>query len=115
MSSTNRLTLAVAGALLLAATACGPRQVEVRTAPTQATQVSVRVDNNLAQAVNVYISLNGVDTFLRQVGAHGSETIPVQGFATGASVSLRAVTIDGAKTYSRANVTLSGTYVFPLP
>jgi hypothetical protein len=30
-------------------------------------------------------------------------------------VSLKAVTLDGVKTYSRDNVTLSGTYVFPLP
>jgi len=30
-------------------------------------------------------------------------------------VSLKAVTVDGAKTYSRSNVVLNGTYVFPLP
>jgi hypothetical protein len=65
--------------------------------------------------VNVYVNLNGTDTFLRQVPANSSQTIPVQGFAPGSSVSLRAVTIDGGKTYSRSNVVLSGTYVFPLP
>ena len=115
MSGPRALTILTAMLVLVAASACAPRQVEVRTAPTQATQVSIQVNNNLAQAVNVYINLNGTDTFLRQVGASSSVTIPVQGFATGSTVSLRAVTIDGGKTYSRANVVLSGTYVFPLP
>jgi len=39
----------------------------------------------------------------------------VQGVATGTTVSLKATTVDGAKTYSRPNVVLTGTYVFPLP
>ena len=95
--------------------ACSPRQVDVRTAPTQATAVSLQVNNNLPQAVNVYVTVGGADTFLRQVGANSSATIPVQGVASGTSVSLKAVTVDGAKTYSRSNVVLSGTFVFPLP
>jgi len=97
------------------ASACGPRQVEVRTAPTQASAVNVQVNNNLNQAVNVYITLNGTDTFLRQVNGNSSATIPVQGFAAGSTVALKAVTIDGKSTYSRPNVVLSGTYTFPLP
>jgi hypothetical protein len=102
------------GALLIAA--CRPRTVDVRTAPTQqqAAQVSVRVNNNLSQAVNVYVSLNGTDTFLRQVAAGSSTTIPVQGFAPGSSVILRAVTVDGVRKYDR-NVVLTGTVTFPLP
>ena len=113
------------GAWVLAATVlvggagqgCRPRQVEVRTAPAaqQTTQVAVQVNNNLTQAVNVYVSLSGTDTFLRQVGANTSATIPVQGFAPGSSVTLKAVTVDGVRTYQRQNVVLSGTYVFPLP
>src|SRR6476661_2276649 len=95
--------------------ACSPRQVDVRTAPTQATAVSLQVNNTLSQAVNVYVTVSGSDTFLRQVGANSSATIPVQGVATGSTVTLRATTVDGAKTYTRANVMLSGTYVFPLP
>ena len=103
------------GALLVAA--CRPRTVEVRTAPTQqqAAQVSVRVNNNVSQAVNVYVSLNGTDTFLRQVAASSSATIPVQGFAPGSSVTLKAVTVDGVRTYQRQNVVLTGTVTFPLP
>ena len=100
---------------LAAATACSPRQVDVRTAPTTQAQVSVQVNNTLTQAVNVYVRSSGTDTFLKQVGANSSATFPVQGFASGSTVSLKAVTLDGTKTYSRDNVTLSGTYVFPLP
>ena len=107
------------GVFLLAAglslAACSPRQVDVRTAPTQATAVSLQVNNTLSQAVNVYVTVSGSDTFLRQVGANSTATIPVQGIATGTTVSLKAVTVDGSKTYSRSNVTLSGTFVFALP
>lgn len=102
-------------AVLCGLAACGPRQAEVRTAPAQATGVSIQVKNDIAQAVNVYITAGGADSFLGQVGAKESKTIPVQGFASGTTVKLKAVTIDGSKTYSRDKVVLSGTYVFPLP
>lgn len=98
-----------------AVTACGPRQVEVRTAPVQPAQVSVQVTNNLGQPVNVYVVSGGIDTFLRQVGASTSVTLPVQGIAAGTTVTLKAVTVDGTHTYTRENVVLSGTYHFPLP
>ncbi|HMA25480.1 MAG: hypothetical protein ACM37U_00210 [Gemmatimonas sp.] len=100
---------------LAVVTACSPRQVEVRTAPTTQAQVSVTVNNTLAQGVNVYVRSGGTDTFLKQVGANSSVTIPVQGVASGTTVTLKAVTLDGVHTYSRDNVTLTGTYVFPLP
>lgn len=110
-----RLVVLVLGATLFSA--CRPRTVDVRTAPPtqQQTGVAVQVTNNLAQGVNVYITLGGADTFLRQVAANSSATIPVQGFAPGSTVSLKATTVDGTRTYSRTNVVLSGTYVFPLP
>jgi hypothetical protein len=65
------LVLAASGILA----ACSPRQVDVRTAPTQATAVSLQVNNTLSQAVNVYVTVSGSDTFLRQVGANSSATI----------------------------------------
>ena len=99
-----------------AVSACRARQVDVRTAPPQQqTQVAVQVTNNLSQAVNVYVNFSGQDTFLRQVAANTSATIPIQGFAPGASVTLKAVTVDGVRTYQRPNVVLSGTVTFPLP
>jgi len=114
-----RLSRRTQGAFLLAAVlglaACGPRQVDVRTAPTQATAVSLQVNNSLSQAVNVYVTVSGSDTFLRQVNANSSATIPVQGVATGTTVTLKATTVDGVKTFSKPNVVLNGTYVFSLP
>lgn len=109
---------AVFSALLLGAatlTACGPRKVEVRTAPTAAAQATVEVQNKLTQGVNVYVVQNGNKTFLRQVAANATERIPVQGIAAGTTVGLEATTIDGVRTYSRQNVTLNGNVVFPLP
>lgn len=95
---------------------CRSRQVDVRTAPQQQqAQVSVQVQNNLSQAVNVYVVLGQTETFLRQVNANSSATIPAQGFATGSTVTLKAVTVDGARTYQRQNVVLSGTVTWPLP
>src|SRR4029078_3004033 len=99
------------GILVLAASgilaACSPRQVDGRTAPTHATDVSLQGNNTLSPAVNVYVTVSGSDTFLRQVGANSSATIPVQGVATGATVSLKATTVDGAKTHSRSNLALN--------
>jgi hypothetical protein len=102
-------------AALGGAAACGPRQAEVRTAPSAATGVAVQVKNDLTQAVNVYIAAGGADTFLGQVAAKESKALSVQGFASGSTVSLKAVTVDGAKTYSRDKIVLNGTYTFPLP
>ena len=97
-------------------TGCRARQVDVRTAPQQQqAQVSVQVQNNLTQAVNVYVVLGQTETFLRQVNAKSTATIPAQGFATGSTVTLKAVTVDGARTYQRQNVVLSGTVNWPLP
>jgi hypothetical protein len=114
-SIASRLLLAPVAAFALTLTACGPRQVEVRTAPSAAAQNFVQVNNGLTQSVNVYVTSNGTDTFLRQVPAKSSVSIPIQGFSAGSRVSLKAVTVDGVHTYNRNDVTLSGTYVFPLP
>ena len=116
--SMPRSIRAVFSALLIGAatvTACGPRKAEVRTAPTAASQVTVEVQNKLTQSVNVYVVQGGNKTFLRQVNGNSTVQVPVQGIATGTTVGLEATTIDGVKTYSRTNVTLSGNIVFPLP
>jgi hypothetical protein len=110
----NKL-IALSLAAALAGMACGPRQVEVRTAPSEASAVSLEVRNTLSQGVNVYVVQNGTKTFLRQVGANSTVSVPVQGVAPGVTVRLEATTIDGVRTFSRDNVTLNGTYVFPLP
>ncbi len=101
---------------LATATACGGRQVEVRTAPTTATDMSVQVTNNLSQAVNVYATAMGSsELFLRQVPANTVEKVPVQGMTNGTKVTFKAVTVDGSRTYQSRDVTLTGLYVWSVP
>ncbi|HET9011014.1 MAG TPA: hypothetical protein VFN38_04330 [Gemmatimonadaceae bacterium] len=104
-------------ALFLAvATACGPRQVEVRTAPTTASEQAVQITNNLSQAVNVYVSASGSgEMFLRQIPANTVEKVPVQGVPSGTTVTFKAVTVDGARTYQSRNVGLTGLFVWSVP
>jgi hypothetical protein len=130
MRARPRVSLLVAA--LAAASACGPRQVEVRTAPTTPTAAEqiVQVTNNLSQAVNVYVvqgtsgasgtvgtngSTSGGELFLRQVPANTVEKVPVQGVPAGRSVYFRAVTVDGSRTYQSRNVALSGTFFWNVP
>ncbi len=114
MTASLRATLL---ALSVAAfTACGPRQVEVRTAPATATEQSVQISNNLSQAVNVYATPTGSgEMFLRQVPANTVEKVPVQGVSAGASVVFKAVTVDGSRTYQSRSVALTGLYLWSVP
>jgi hypothetical protein len=107
----NRLILA----LLVAAAACGPRQVEVRTAPPQPPPNVVQLTNGLGQAVNVYVNYNGTDQFIQQVRANTAQRLPISGVPSGATVTLRAITVDGTKTYSLEKVVLNGTLNFSVP
>jgi hypothetical protein len=95
---------------LAAGTACGPRQVEVRTAPSTPATASptVQLTNNLSQAVNVYVvSTGGGELFLRQIPANTAESVPVTGLATGSPVTFKAVTVDGSRTYQSRTAPLS--------
>lgn len=100
-----------------AAAGCGPRQVQVETGtPTSSREVALRVTNNLSQAVNVYISGGGTtDIFVKQIGANSSEWVPVQGFSAGSVVTLRARTVDGARTYHKDNVVLENMFEWRVP
>jgi hypothetical protein len=101
--------------LAVAVAACGGRPVEVRTGPAQAAEVGLEVTNNLSQAVNVYVVSGGADMFLRQVGANATESLPVQGVAAGSTVTLKATTVDGTRTYTKENVTLGSSYRWQVP
>src|SRR5207245_7184159 len=96
----------------LAVGACGPRQVEVRTAPPAPAEVALQMTNNLTQSVNVYVTYNGNDQFVQQVRPSTSLKLPVRGIPSGSTVSLKAVTVDGTHTYARQNIVLTGTYIF---
>lgn len=99
-----------------AATACGGRAVEVRTAPVVSTDLVVQVTNNLSQAVNIYATATGSsELFLRQVPANTVERVPVQGIASGSKVTFKAVTVDASRTYQSRDVTFSGLYVWSVP
>ena len=105
-------------ALVLAATAtaaCGPRQVEVTTGPQPAADVSVRLTNNLTQAVNLYVTTGGTDVFLKQVAAGSVEVVPVHGMSAGTTVTLKARTVDGTRTYTRDNIYLASNYEWRVP
>lgn len=101
--------------VLLFAAACGPRQVEVRTAPTQASDVAIHFTNNLSKAVNVYVNSGGSDLFVRQVSANTTEHLAVPGVASGTQATLKAMPIDGSNGYTRAGVTMTGMITWRVP
>jgi hypothetical protein len=109
-----RKTIVTAMLVAVATAACGPRNVEVRTSPAKA-ETSVRVTNTLGQAVNVYVLSGENEIFLRQVPANAEARLPVPGVASGSTVRLRAVTIDGSRTYTSDSVVLQGTYPWRVP
>jgi hypothetical protein len=102
-------------AIAVTLSACGPRQVEVTTGPAPAADVSIRFTNNLTQAVNVYVASGGTDVFLKQVAANSVEVVPVRGLSAGTTVSLKARTVDGTRTYTRDNIYLASNYEWRVP
>ena len=101
--------------LIFAVAACGPRQVEVTTGPQPVADVSIRLTNNLTQAVNLYVTTGGTDVFLKQVASSSADVVPVHGIAAGATVTLKARTVDGTRTYTRDNVILAANYEWRVP
>jgi hypothetical protein len=106
---------AVVAAALLFVAACGPRQVEVRSAPTQTSEVAIHFTNNLSKAVNVYVNAGESDLFVRQVGPNTTEHLPVQGLSSGARVTLKAKPVDGTSGYERAGVTMTDMTTWRIP
>ena len=102
-------------ALLISTSACGPRQVEVTTGAQPAADVAIRFTNNLTQAVNLYVTTGGTDVFLKQVAASSVEVVPVRGLSAGTTVTLKARTVDGTRTYSRDNIYLAANYEWRVP
>ena len=98
---------AIVAAMLVTVAACGPRQVEVRTAPTQTSETAIHFTNNLSKAVNVYVNSGESDLFIRQVGANKVEHLPVPGVGSGTRVTLKAKPVDGSSGYEKAGVTMT--------
>lgn len=101
--------------LVIVVGACASRKVEVGTGAAPVSGVSLNVSNTLSQAVNVYVTSGGTDILVGQVAANSTHALAVKGVAEGSSVSLKAVTVDGTRTYTRDNVVLSGSYPWTLP
>jgi hypothetical protein len=114
---TSLLRTSVLALALTVSTACGQRQVEVRTAPTTTTgEQTVQITNNLSQAVNVYVTSPARgELFLRQIPANTVEKVAVAGVSAGTNVTFKAVTVDGSRTYQSRNAPLSGTFVWSVP
>jgi len=100
---------------MAALVACGGRQVAVRTGPETENAVAINLTNKLSKAVNVYVVSGGNDIFIKQVSANTVDHLPVAGVPAGATVNLRAVTVDGTRTYTKNNVTLNSMYDWRLP
>jgi hypothetical protein len=100
--------------LVAAITACN-RKVEVNTAPSPASGMAVHLTNNANQAVNAYVTSNGNDVFIGQVAANSEKTLPVSGIGSGATVTLKARTADGSRTYTKDNVSLTGSTDWTVP
>jgi hypothetical protein len=101
--------------LVIVVGACASRKVEVGTGPTPASGVSLNVSNTLSQDVNVYVTSGGTDILVGQVAANSTKALAVNGVAEGSSVSLKAIAVDGSRTYTRDGVVLSGSYAWTLP
>jgi hypothetical protein len=100
---------------VLGVAACGPRQVEVRTAPARSAEVAIHFTNNLAKAVNVYVNSGQSDLFVRQVNAKATEHLPVPGISSGTRVTLKAKPIDGSAGYERTGVTMTEMVSWTVP
>ena len=100
--------------VIAAITACN-RKVEVNTAPAPASGMAVHLTNNANQAVNAYVTSNGADVFIGQVAANSEKTLPVSGIGSGTTVTLKARTADGSRTYTKDNVSLTGSTDWTVP
>ena len=68
------------------------------------------------KAVNVYVTVTGGnELFLRQVAANTVEKVPVTGVATGSTVTFKAVTVDGSRTYQSRSSPLSTLFLWSVP
>jgi len=101
--------------LFAASLAACSRHVEVGSAPAPASGMAVHLKNNASQAVNAYVTASGSDVFIWQVGANSEKTLAVSGVSSGSSVTLKARTADGARTYTKDNVSLTASTDWTVP
>jgi hypothetical protein len=78
-------------------------------------EVSLRVTNNAAQAITVFVTASGTELTVGQVAANSTTLLPVRGVSSGSTVRLRAALADGSRSYTREGVTLTGVYEWRVP
>ena len=99
---------------VLTASACS-RGVQVQTSPAAVSEVSIKVTNNAAQAVSVYVQASGSELSLGQVSPNSTELLAVRGVAPGSTVRLRATLADGSRSFTRDGVVLNGVFDWQVP
>jgi|SRR5690606_21150573 hypothetical protein len=108
-----------AGLLFVAATltaGCAARQVEVSDGPSTAQQsVAISVTNSLAQAVNIYVMQGSSETFVRQLPANSTQLVTIPGVGSGSTVTLRARTVDGTRTFTSDAMSLTSGQQWRVP
>jgi hypothetical protein len=77
--------------------------------------MAVHLTNNANQAVNAYVTASGGDVFIGQVAANSEKTLPVSGISSGTTVTLKARTADGARTYTKDDVSLTSSTDWTVP
>ena len=101
--------------LLAVSLAACNRKVEVGSAPSPASGMAVNLTNNSSQPVNAYVTSGGGDVFIGQVPPNSVKLLTVSGVTSGSSVTLKAKTADGARTYTKDNVLLTSSTNWTVP
>ena len=101
--------------LLAASLAACNRKVEVGSAPSPATGMAVNLTNNSSQPVNAYVTSGGGDVFIGQVPRKTVKMLTVSGMSSGSAGTLKAKTADGARTYTKDNVSLTSSTDWTVP
>jgi hypothetical protein len=105
----------LAFALLLAVVGGCARRVEVQPTPERSTQVGLDVTNNASVPMNIVVVAAGNEIFLGQVAPNSTKLIAVTSVEPGTTVTLKATTADGTRTYSKSGVRLAGMYAWTVP
>lgn len=113
----RRIALVSLLALSTTVAGCAARQVEVSDgpAPAQQASVAIRVSNTLGQAVNVYLLQGSSETFVRQVAANSTQLVNLPGVSAGETVTLRARTVDGTRTFTSDAMAISSGQEWRVP
>lgn len=95
---------------------CAARQVEVGDGPAAAQSVvAISVSNTLGQAVNVYVVQGSSETFVRQLPANSTQLVSIPNVSSGQTVTLRARTVDGTRTFTSDEMTLTSGRQWSVP